>query len=76
MYAIRSYYASKSFTKLIEELADVAAYQRGGKSDFHQFEVQMIEQEAEYLHILVSVDDGSFRKFVAPLTRGFSYNFV
>jgi hypothetical protein len=31
----------------------------------------MIEQEPEYLHILVSVDDGSFRKFVAPLTRGF-----
>jgi hypothetical protein len=64
-------WSSKSFTKLIEELADVVSYQRGSKSDFHQFEVQMIEQEPEYLHILVSVDDGSFRKFVAPLSRGF-----
>ena len=64
-------WSSKSFSKLIEELADVVTFQRGGKPDFHQFEVQMIEQEPEYLHILVSVDDGSFRKFFAPLTRGF-----
>ena len=64
-------WSSKSFTKLTEELADVVAYQRGDKTGFHQFEVQMIEQEPEYLHILVSVDDGSFRRSLAPLTRGF-----
>jgi hypothetical protein len=64
-------WSSKSFTKLIEELADVVAYPRGGKSDFHQFEVQMIEKEPEYLHVLVSIDDGSLRRSFSPLTRGF-----
>ena len=64
-------WSRKPFAMLIDELGDVVSYQRGGKSDFHQFEVQMIEKEPEYLHILVSIDDGRFRRWVAPLTRGF-----
>lgn len=64
-------WSRKPFEALIEELVDAVAFQRGEGSDFHQFEVQMIENEPEYLHILVSVDDGSFRRSFAPLTGGF-----
>ena len=61
----------KPFAKLIDELTDVATYARGSEADFHQFEVQMIEHEPDYVHVLVSIDDGSLGRFCAPLTRSF-----
>ena len=64
-------WSQKSFASLAEELTDVVAYQRGNEADYHQFEVQMIEHEPDYVHVIVSIDDGSFLKSFAPLTRGF-----
>jgi len=64
-------WSRKSFAELVEELADVVAYGRGAESDFHQFEVQMVEHEPDYVHVLVSIDDGRFFRSLAPLTRGF-----
>ncbi|HSR54972.1 MAG TPA: hypothetical protein VLN73_01935 [Alphaproteobacteria bacterium] len=64
-------WSRKPFAALMEELDDVVAYQRGDGSGFHQFEVQMLEREPDYLHVLVSIDDGSFRRSLSPLSRGF-----
>ena len=66
-----SNWSQKSFANLIKELTDVVAYERGSEADFHQFEVQMIEHEPDYVHVIVSIDDGSFVRFCAPLSRGF-----
>lgn len=64
-------WSRKPFDTLLAELEDVVAYQRGEGPDSHQFEVQLIEREPEYLHVLVSVDDGTFWRSFSPLTRGF-----
>ena len=64
-------WSSKTFARLVEELSDVVAYQRGDKTEFHQFEIELIEREADYIHVAVSVDDGSFRRSLAPLSRSF-----
>ncbi len=64
-------WSRKSFANLVEELTDVVAYERGSDADFHQFEVQMIEHKPDYVHVIVSIDDGSFVRFCAPVTRGF-----
>jgi len=64
-------WSQKSYSHLIEELADVVAYTRGEGANFHQFEVEMIEQELEYVHVIMSIDDGSFARSFTPLTRGF-----
>lgn len=66
-----SSWSQKPFSSLIDELTDVVAYARGSEADFHQFEVQMIEHETDYVHVIVSIDDGGFVRFCAPLTRGF-----
>lgn len=66
-----SNWSRKSFANLVEELTDVVSYGRGSDADFHQFEVQMIEHEPDYVHVIVSIDDGSFVRFCAPVTRGF-----
>ncbi len=60
-----------SYARLIEELSDILAYQRGSGPDYHQFEVQMIECEPNYVHISVAVDDGSLLKSISPISRSF-----
>ncbi len=64
-------WSQKTFTELVEELADVAASQRGQGADFHQFEAEAIEVTPDYIHVLLSVDDGSLWRAYSPLTRGF-----
>ncbi len=64
-------WSKKSYSRLIDELDDVIAYTRGDGADFHQFEIEMIEHEPEYVHVMVSIDDGSLVRSFSPLTRGF-----
>ncbi len=64
-------WTAKPYQQLRDELADVVASQRGQDDGFHQFEVEMIEREETYVHVIVSIDDGSFRRAFSPLTRGF-----
>jgi hypothetical protein len=47
------------------------AYERGGGASYHQFEVQMIEHQPDYVHVVVSIDDGSFLRSISPMTRSF-----
>ena len=61
----------RSYARLVDDLPDVLAYQRGDGASYHQFEVQMIEHEPDYVHILVSVDDGGFLRSFSPITRSF-----
>jgi hypothetical protein len=61
----------RSYARLVDDLPDVLAYDRGGGASYHQFEVQMIEHEPDYVHILVSVDDGGFLRSFSPITRSF-----
>lgn len=62
---------AKSYHELIAELADVVAFQRGNADDFHQFEVMLLEKTGAYVHVSVSIDDGSFLRSFAPLTSDF-----
>ena len=64
-------WSQKAYSRLIEELSDVVAYTRGDGANFHQFDIEMIEQESEYVHVTVSIDDGGFARSFTPLTRGF-----
>jgi len=64
-------WAGKSYSKLVEDLADIAAYERSNDDGFYQFEVQMIEHEPDYVHVIVSIDDGSFLRSLKPLSWSF-----
>ena len=61
----------RSYARLVDKLSDILAYERGDGASCHQFEVQMIEHEPDYVHVLVSIDDGSFLRSVSPLSRSF-----
>ncbi|MEM7225688.1 MAG: hypothetical protein AAF495_22100 [Pseudomonadota bacterium] len=62
-------WAAKPFDRLVEELVDVVAYEQGSGTRAQQFEVQILERDADFLHICLSVDDGSFLRSFAPPTR-------
>ena len=64
-------WAAKPYDTLVAELQDVAAYGRGEGADFHQFEVLLLENEPDYLHVSLAIDDGSLRRSFAPLCRDF-----
>jgi len=63
-------WSRKSYQQLVSELPDVVAYQRE-EPELHQFEVQLLEHTPEYVHVMVSVDDGSFWRSFSPVTRTF-----
>ena len=46
-------------------------YERGEGSTWHQVEVVLLEHEAEYVHVSLSVDDGSLLKVMLPLSHSF-----
>lgn len=57
--------------QLITELREAQEYQVEVESKQYQVEVQLVENTADYVHIIVSVDDGSFLGSIVPLTDGF-----
>ncbi len=61
----------KGYSALLKELGDVVAYESCDGPLRFQVEVQLIEKESDYLHVIVSVDDGGWRAF-KPL----SYSFI
>jgi hypothetical protein len=61
----------RSYARLVNDLPDVLTYERGGGASYHQFEVQMIVHEPDYVHVIVSIDDGSFLRSISPMTRSF-----
>ena len=65
-------WAEKPFEQLIAELDDVVAYGRNeGDAAFHQFEIMPLERKDAYIHVSVSIDDGTLWRSFSPLSRDF-----
>jgi hypothetical protein len=64
-------WSAKSHDELISALSDDQAYQVELDSKKYQVEVEVLEITEKYLHIIVSVDDGSLPASVLPLSRSF-----
>ena len=66
----RERWSAKSYDGLVAELQSVVAYSVGEGSASYQVEVELLECEAEYVHVLVGIDDGGWRAF-KPLSTDF-----
>jgi hypothetical protein len=64
-------WSSMSFEQLKTALEKVQAYEIEIESRRYQIEVQLLEDTDEYVHVLIGVMDGSFRRFIAPLNGSF-----
>jgi hypothetical protein len=57
--------------QLVFELSEVRAYEVELDSKTYAVEVELIENTAKYLHVMVAVDDGSLPASLSPLTETF-----
>jgi len=66
-------WSAKEYGQLLAELDDVQAYEVEVELDSkkYQVEVEILENTAQYLHVMVAVDDGSLPASISPLTRTF-----
>lgn len=64
-------WSAMSCEQLVSELNEVKAYEVEFDSKQYQVEVELLENTARYLHVMVAVDDGSLPASIAPLTRTF-----
>jgi hypothetical protein len=60
-----------SWEELVSELREARAYQVELESKPYQVEAQLLENTADYVHVSVSVDDGSLPQSIVPLTHSF-----
>ena len=59
------------YDQIVSELKDVQGYEIEMDSKIYQVEVQLLENTDQYLHVSVSVDDGSLRGAFRPLSESF-----
>ncbi len=64
-------WSAKSCEQLVSELRDVRVYEVQLDSKKYQVEVEILEDTAEYVHVMVAVDDGSLPASISPLTQTF-----
>ena len=64
-------WSSMPWEKLVSELADEQNYEVTIESTTYQVEVTLVENTDDYVHVLVSVDDGGFLGFLLPLSNTF-----
>lgn len=64
-------WSAKSFAELRHELQAPVCYWSESRDFKYEVEVQLIEDTSDYLHVVVSVDDGSLRKSVRPVSSSF-----
>jgi hypothetical protein len=60
-----------SVEQLLDELQQEKAYQVESGTKKLQVEVQLVEDTADYIHVVVSVDDGTPPHSLRPATQGF-----
>lgn len=62
---------AKSYLELQDALTDEQVYeiQFGGRN--HQVEVSILENKATFVHVIVSVDDGTLPASLSPLSESF-----
>jgi len=64
-------WSAKPVQQLISELKDGQAYQLIFDSKEYNVEVQLLENTSKYIHVSVSVDDGSLPASFSPLNDSF-----
>jgi hypothetical protein len=64
-------WSNKSCEQLIAELTNEQVYEVEFEGGAHQVEVSILENKERYLHIVVSVDDGSLPASLSPLSQSF-----
>jgi hypothetical protein len=57
--------------QLMSELHEGRCYQIEVRSKQYQVEVEILENTGEYLHVALTVDDGSLPMSIVPVTRSF-----
>ena len=61
-------WSAKTCEQLVSELAEMQAYEVEFGSKQYQVEVEILENTAQYVNVIISVDDGSLPDSIAPLT--------
>ena len=64
-------WSAMSCAQLASELDDVQTYEVDFEAKQYQVEVELLENTERYLHVMVSVDDGSLPASLWPLTHSF-----
>jgi len=64
----------KGWRKLVFELQEDAVYEVETESQRFQVEVQLLENTDRYIHVCVSVDDGSLPASLTPISTSFILN--
>lgn len=64
-------WSKKSMHALRNELAEPIGYERWGSNGYLQFEAFLLEDTADYIHVGISVDDGSEEWSRSPLSSSF-----
>ena len=64
-------WSAMSWEELATELREDRAYQVEVESKQYQVEVQLLENTGDYVHVSVSVDDGSLLQSIVPSTQSF-----
>jgi hypothetical protein len=64
-------WSEKSYDELVSRLSDAQAYQVEFDSQQHQVEIELLERRPDYLHVSISVDDGSLPASLRPTTSTF-----
>ncbi|MCK5306585.1 MAG: hypothetical protein KAJ66_05565 [Candidatus Omnitrophica bacterium] len=63
-------YESKTFDQLVK-IDKPVTYECGSGKDWYQVEIQVLEKNDKYVHVVVSVDDGRLWRTILPLTSSF-----
>jgi len=61
-----------SAEQLVIDLTELQAYEIESHGIRCQFEVQMLENKRDHVHVLVSVDDGRLPYSISPMCQDFT----
>jgi hypothetical protein len=64
-------WSALSCDELVSRLGKTDAYEIEMDSRKYQVEIEMLENTAEYVHVAISVDDGSLPASLLPVTDSF-----
>ena len=64
-------WSAKSYSQLLAELSEEQVYEVKDEGKTYQVEVDILENTNDYLHIGISVDDGSIPASFRPLSQSF-----
>jgi hypothetical protein len=64
-------WSEKTYEQIVAELSGECVYEVEFDDEPYQVEVSILENNEEYIHVVVSVDDGSLPASLKPLARSF-----